>query len=212
MTLPRLYAVVDEQTASRHGWRVPDLARTYLAGGARLLQIRVTAAGSGQFLAWCDEVVDTARSYDAQVIVNNRVDIAILADAGGVHVGQEDLPVTTVRQLLVDTALVGLSTHTSSQVERSVDAAVSYVAVGPVYQTATKNTGYSAVGLDLVRDAAGHRPPRPIVAIGGITLERVRSVIEAGASAVAVVSDLLVGDDPEGRVRDYVTTLDSLAK
>ena len=212
MTLPRLYAVVDQQTADRHGWQVPDLARSYLAGGARLLQIRVSAAGSRQFLAWCDEVVDSARSYDAQVVVNNRADIAVLAGAGGVHVGQEDLPVTSVRQLLPEPALVGLSTHTATQVARSGDAAVSYVAVGPIYQTSTKDTCYRAVGLDLVRYAAGHRPSRPIVAIGGITLERVPGIVEAGASAVAVVSDLLVGDDPERRVRDYVTVLDSLAK
>ena len=212
MTLPRLYAVVDQQTADQHRWRVPDLARRYLAGGARVLQVRAATAGSGQFLAWCDEVVETAGSYGAQVIVNNRADIAVLAAASGVHVGQEDLPVASVRQLLPEPALVGLSTHTAMQVDRSSDTAASYVAVGPVYQTSTKDTGYHAVGLDLVRYAAQHRPDRPIVAIGGITFERAPGVIEAGASAVAVVSDLLVGDDPERRVRDYVSMLDSLAK
>ena len=96
MRLPRLYAIVDEQTAERHGWEMPALAEAYLAGGARLLQVRVTTAGSGRFLSWCDEIVVAARPYDAQVIVNDRPDIAVLAGADGVHVGQQDLRVEAV--------------------------------------------------------------------------------------------------------------------
>ena len=212
MILPPLYAVVDQQTATRHGWAVPDLARTYLAGGARLIQVRVTEGGSAQFLAWCDEIVGDARSYDALVIVNDRADIAVLSGAAGVHVGQQDLGVATVRSLMPEPAIVGLSTHTSTELERSVNTAVSYVSVGPAYETATKDTWHAPVGLDLVRQAIHLRRSRPVVAIGGITLERAPEVLGAGATSVAVISDLLMGGDPERRVRDYVSALAPLAK
>ena len=207
MILPPLYAVVDQQTATRHGWAVPDLARTYLAGGARLIQVRVTEGGSAQFLAWCDEIVADARSYGAHVIVNDRADIAVLSGAAGVHVGQQDLGVAAVRTLMPEPAIVGLSTHTASELERAVDAPVSYVAIGPAYATATKDTGYAPVGLDLVRHAIRLLHARPVVAIGGITLERAPEVLGAGATSVAVVADLLTGGDPERRVRDYVSAL-----
>ena len=212
MILPPLYAVVDQQTAKHHGWAVPDLARSYLAGGARLIQVRVTEGGSAQFLAWCEEIVGHARSYDARVIVNDRADIALLSGAEGVHVGQQDLGVAAVRSLMPEPAIVGLSTHSPAELERSVDAAVSYVAVGPAYETATKDTGHAPVGLDLVRQAIRLRRSRPVVAIGGITLERAPEVLGAGATSVAVISDLLTGGDPERRVRDYVSALESLAK
>ena len=212
MILPPLYAVVDQQTATRHGWAVPDLARTYLAGGARLIQVRVTEGGSAQFLAWCDEIVVDARSYNALVIVNDRADIAVLSGAAGVHVGQHDLGVAAVRFLMPEPAIVGLSTHTPTELEWSVDAAVSYVAVGPAFETPTKDTGHAPVGLDLVRQATRLQWSRPVVAIGGITLERAPEVLEAGATSVAVISDLLTGGDPERRVRDYVSALEPLAK
>ena len=209
MTLPPLYAVVDQETAARHGWAVPALAQAYLAGGARLLQVRVTQGCSAQFLKWCDEIVAAARSYSAQVIVNDRPDIAVLSGAAGVHLGQQDLEVAAVRRMMPVPAIVGLSTHTATELARSVEAAVSYVAVGPTYETATKDTGHPVVGLDLVRHASRLGQRRPVVAIGGITLARAAEVLGAGATSVAVISDLLTGGDPEQRVRDYVGALAS---
>ena len=207
MRVPPLYAIVDQRTAERYGWDVPTLARACLAGGARLIQVRAPAAGGAQMLNWCDEVIAAARSYDAQVIVNDRVDIACLAAADGVHIGQTDLGVSTVRRLLPAPAVVGVSTHTPDQVEQTPDTA-SYVAVGPIYETATKETGCGVAGLSLVRYAAT-RQRLPVIAIGGMTLERAPAVIDAGASSVAVISDLLVGNDPERRVKDYVAALGS---
>ena len=207
MTLPRLYPIVDHDIAHRAGWSVPRLATAYLAGGAKLLQIRTVQAASGELLAWCDAVVAAAGEHDARVIVNDRVDIARLTGATGVHLGQDDLTVDTARELLGAEALVGLSTHNTRQLECAATLAVSYVAVGPVYDTSTKDTGYQAVGLDLVRAAAGQEPRRPVVAIGGITLETAHAVFEAGASAVAVISDLLSGGDPERCVREYLEVL-----
>ena len=212
MRLPPLYAVVDQVTAKCHGWAVPDLARAYLSGGALLIQVRVTQSGSAQFLSWCDEIVAVARPYGARVIVNDRADIAVLSGAAGVHVGQSDLRVAAVRQLMPSPAIIGLSTHTVAELEQSAHEAVSYIAVGPAYDTDTKDTGHAAVGLDLVSRASLLQPPRPVVAIGGITLSRAPEVIGAGATSVAVLSDLLTGGDPERRVRDYVEALAPSAK
>ena len=202
MNLPPLYGIVDQRTAERNGWTVVALARALLAGGARLLQLRAGAAGSGQLLAWCDEVVAAARSCGATVIVNDRADIALFSRAGGVHVGQADLPVAGVRRLLPAGAAVGVSTHSRAEVDASVREAASYVAVGPVYRTATKQAAREPVGLELVRYAARSQS-RPVVAIGGVTLERAPEVLAAGAAAVAVVSDLLRGGDPARRAADY---------
>jgi thiamine-phosphate pyrophosphorylase len=214
MIFPPLYAVVDQVTAKHHGWNLPDLARSYLAGGARLIQVRVNDndSESAQLLAWCEEIVSAANPYGAKVIINNRTDIALLSGATGVHIGQRDLSVTAVRRLVSPSTIVGLSTHTVSELEQSAHEDLSYVAVGPVFKTPTKQTAYSTVGLKLVRHASKLQPLRPVVAIGGITLSRAPDVLSSGATSVAVISDLLVGGDPERRVRDYIKLLEPLAK
>jgi thiamine-phosphate pyrophosphorylase len=143
-------------------------------------------------------------SCGARLIINDRADIARLSGAAGVHVGQDDLSVADVRKLLPEPALVGLSTHDDHQIDDAIEQRPTYIAVGPVFGTSTKDTGYSARGLDLVRRAAERR--RPVVAIGGVTLENILDVVRAGASGVAVISDLLNGD-PEARTRDFVARL-----
>lgn len=193
--------------AARHGWQPPELARAYLAGGARLMQVRSKDVGSARLLEWCDAVVAAGHARGATVIVNDRADIAYLAGADGIHVGQDDAPVRAARRLVGDEAIVGLSTHTPEQIDAALLEPVSYIAVGPVFVTGTKTTGYTDVSIDLIRHAARRAEGRAIVAIGGITLERAPAVIEAGASAVAVIADLLVGGSPEDRVRAYVEVL-----
>ena len=208
MTLPALYAIVDYQTAIEKGWEVCDLAREYLAGGAKLVQLRAPNVASRDYLDWCDRVVRDAADYDAQVIVNDRADIAVMAGAAGVHLGQLDLEPTDVRQRLSSRLLVGLSVHTPKQLEESVNAPLDYVAVGPIYDTSTKNTGYEPVGTKLVASASRMNPSRPVVGIGGINLERAMEVRRAGATSVAVISDLLEGNRPARRVSDYVKALE----
>ena len=184
-----------------------DLACAYLDGGARFLQLRAKTLPSGAFLDICDAVVSLAREAGALVIVNDRVDLAKLSGASGVHVGQDDLPVAEARALLDEQAIVGFSTHAVAQVKTALSQPSTYVAVGPVFGTRTKDTGYEAVGLQLVSEAARLCSQRPVVAIGGITLENAPSVIEAGAACVAVIGDLLAGGKPEERVRAYIRTL-----
>jgi thiamine-phosphate pyrophosphorylase len=201
--------IVDLDAAERAGWPPADLAKAYLDGGAMLLQVRAKTAASAMLLDVATAIVGMAHARGAIVIVNDRADIARLADADGVHVGQDDLSPADVRRIVGDDAIVGLSTHTEAQVEAAVRERITYVAIGPVFGSTTKATGYEAIGLEAVRAAAGQAQTAgvPLVAIGGITLDRAASVIEAGAASVAVIRDLMTTSDPEERVRDYLRTL-----
>ena len=120
MPLPRLHAILDVETARRAGWAPLDLARAFYDGGARFLQIRAKQLPSGEFLELCDAVVAAGQACGAVVIVNDRVDLARLSGAGGVHVGQDDLPVAAARAQLGEGAIVGTSTHTEEQIERAI--------------------------------------------------------------------------------------------
>lgn len=126
------------------------------------------------------------------------------------HVGQDDLSPDAVRRLMGPDRIVGFSTHTVVQLDHAVQQPVTYVAVGPIFGTASKNTGYDPVGLALVEAAAARARPRglQVVAIGGITLERAADVIRAGADSVAIISDLLTSGDPRARVREFLRALD----
>jgi thiamine-phosphate pyrophosphorylase len=206
VSLPRLYAVLDAGVAAARGWDVLDLARAFLDGGARLIQLRAKSSDLRTVLTLTESLVRLAEPVQARIIVNDRADVARLAGAAGVHVGQDDLEPADARAIVGDSGLVGLSTHTPEQVDAAAGAPVDYVAIGPVFETLTKDTGYSAVGLERVRRAAEHNR-WPVVAIGGITLETAPQVIAAGASSVAVISDLVATGDPAGRVRDYLWCL-----
>ena len=206
--LPRLYPIVDVDVCLRAGWAPRDLARAYLAGGARLLQLRAKSLGSGEFLDLATALVIDARHAGAALIVNDRADIAALSGAAGVHVGQDDLTPQDVRPIVGPDALVGLSTHTNAQIEAALAAPISYLAIGPVFTTETKATGYDSVGYDAVRHAVARAAigGMPVVAIGGITLDTALQVIASGAASVAVITDLMSGD-PERRVRQYLQHL-----
>ena len=209
MTLDPLCAIVDAEAAARAGWRPLDLARAFLDGGARFLQLRAKALAGAEFLDTAAALVELGHRHGARVIVNDRADIARLTGADGVHVGQDDLSPAAVRSLVGEDAIVGLSTHTVDQLDRGVNEPVSYVAIGPVFGTATKVTGHERVGLAMVREAARRTSARgiPLVAIGGITLESAPTVLAAGAASVAVISDLLSTRDPERRVFEFLTRL-----
>ena len=185
------------------------MARAYLAGGARLLQARAKHLSSGAFLRLVEEMASDARAAGATLIVNDRADVARVAGLG-VHLGQGDLPAAEARALLGPDAVVGLSTHTPAQLARALSLPVSYVAYGPVFATTTKVDPDRVVGLAGVADAAAalFRAGLPLVAIGGITAATAADVRRAGATSVAVISDLLAGPEaPEGRVRRFLSVL-----
>lgn len=200
---PLLQAILDVEVADRAGWAPVDLAHAFLDGGARFIQLRAKRLASGPFLELCDVVVTLAARYEAQVIVNDRVDLAAMSGAAGVHIGQDDLSPSAARTQLGPLAIVGYSTHNLEQATQSAAEPVTYVAIGPLFSTGTKHTGYEAVGLELVTAATTVVSGRPIVAIGGITLDTAPRVLHAGATTVAVISDLLTGGDPAARVASY---------
>jgi thiamine-phosphate pyrophosphorylase len=203
---PRVYAIVDEDAAARVDIDPVSLAQAFLRGGVRFLQLRAKRSGSAAVLRWAQAIAALARAHAADFVVNDRADIARLA-AAGVHVGQDDLSPAEARAIVGPDAIVGVSTHTREQIAGAASMPVSYVAVGPVFGTATKDTGYDAVGVDLVRFAVGRIGGVPVVAIGGITLERAPAALEAGATSVAIISDLVVHGDAESRARRLVAAL-----
>ena len=205
--LPKLYAIVDAAVTLRAGWDPPSLARVYVDAGVRLIQLRAPGVDGKIVLGWCRQIIAIAAPAGARLIVNDRCDLAMLADADGVHLGQGDLPVREARRQLGAFAMIGVSTHDEAQVREALLEPVSYLATGPVFDTRTKDTGYVAVGLDAVRRTAAAAGGRPVVAIGGITLATAPAVLAAGASAVAVIADLLVTGNPSTRVRDYLGVL-----
>jgi thiamine-phosphate pyrophosphorylase len=202
---PRLYAIVDVDLCRLRGLEPLALAAAYARGGCRLLQIRQKGGTSGALLATARAAVADLRPLGVRVIVNDRADIAVMAGTDGVHVGQQDLPPDAVRRITGRGLLVGLSTHTREQIDDAPLHEVDYIAVGPVFRTTTKDTGYDPRGLGLLSFAAGRG--RPVVAIGGITRENAAEAIAAGADTVAVISDLLAGDSPESRVREFLRRL-----
>lgn len=204
--IPALCAIVDAEAAARAGWRPLDLARAFLDGGARFLQLRAKALSGAEFLDTAAALVELARRHGARVIINDRADIARLAAADGVHVGQDDLSPSAVRAIAGMETIVGLSAHTLEQVVQAVGQPITYVAIGPVFGTSTKATGYEAVGVEMVREASRRAAARglPLVAIGGITIENAASVLEAGAASVAVIGNLLATGDPKRQTRDFL--------
>ena len=199
----------DAEVCAKAGWTLRDFASACMDGGATLLQVRAKHTPSRTFLNDTEQIMRRAAAAQTTIIVNDRADIARLAGAHGVHVGQDDLTPTAVRHLIGAHALVGLSTHTAEQLAAAMREPVQYVATGPIFGTATKDTGYLPVGLRAVREAAGaaRDTHMPVVAIGGITLDLAPEVLEAGASAVAVIKDILVGNDPAARVRAFLERL-----
>lgn len=208
--LPRLYPILDADLCRARGLEPLVVLAAFLEGGATFLQLRDKTPSSAERLRLADAAVWQAHAAGARLIVNDRPDIAILAGADGVHVGQDDLAVDDVRRLVGAGAIVGLSTHDEGQIEAAARSSATYIAVGPIYGTATKDTGYSARGLDLVRYAA--KFGRPVVAIGGITLERAPEAIAAGAASVAMISALVTEAGRAGRVRAVLERLSSIRR
>lgn len=212
LSLPRLYPILDVDAVTARGLDPLALLEAWLAGGVRLWQLRAKRLSSGAFLDLIDAAVARSHSAGARLIVNDRADLARLGGADGVHVGQNDLTPAGVRAVVGDAAIVGRSTHSAAQAETAAREPVSYLAIGPVFATASKGPVVDpVVGLEGVRDAVAiaARASLPVVAIGGITLDRAPDVLRAGAASVAVIGDLLVGA-PGDRVREYAQVLESL--
>ncbi|HEX4664708.1 MAG TPA: thiamine phosphate synthase [Terriglobales bacterium] len=198
---PRLYAIlVPSRIGSGSLPEVCEFARELIAGGATLIQLREKHASANQILRLAREL-RRMLPVGVKLIVNDRADLAVAAQADGIHIGQDDIPPDAVRRVIGSTRILGVSTHNPEQVETADHTSGDYVAIGPVFGTISKENPDPVTGLEGVR-LARTRTQKPLVAIGGITLQNCRSVVEAGADSVAVISELL--GDPRKTTADFL--------
>ena len=203
LVLPQLYVILDAAlltTPQR------ECARQLVEAGVRLLQYRNKGASGRHLLENAKQLAAELIPRGVTFIVNDRSDVAALSGASGVHVGQEDLSVEEARSVVGRDRLVGVSTHNRAQFEQAAATSADYIAVGPVFSTSTKANADPVVGTELIREV---RPltDKPLVAIGGITLERAADLVRAGAQSVAVTSDILRAPDPADRARQFIKIL-----
>src|SRR5262249_25511406 len=201
--LPPLYPITD---AKLSGLSHADQVALLIKGGATLIQIRDKSSTPDELYRAAIASIAIARPHGVRIIINDRADVALAADADGVHLGQDDLPVEQGRVLLGPSRIVGISTHSVAQAVRAAPLPVDYFAIGPSVRTTTKETPEPTVGLDLIREVRS-KIDKPLVAIGGITLERARDVVQAGAHSVAIISDLLTRGDIVSRTGDFLKAL-----
>lgn len=186
MIFPKLYAITDTELSNCSH---VEIVERLLAGGARLIQLRDKEASAKEMFEAAQACLKLTRAVGAKLIINDRVDIAMAADADGVHLGQDDLIVAEARALLGPEKIIGISTHSIAQVEAALVTSANYIAVGPIFTTTTKANPDPVVGLELLKQAR-QLTSLPLVAIGGITLDSARAVLAAGTNSVAVISAL----------------------
>jgi len=186
--LPRIYPITDTRLSGlSHAEQVTRL----IAGGATLIQLRDKHATPREFYQHAAAALKIARDHGVRLIVNDRVDIALALKADGVHLGQTDMPVEAARDLLGQTAIVGISTHNLAQAQFATRLPVDYIAFGPIFGTATKANPDPTVGLSTLNEVRSIVSSWPLVAIGGIDFANARETLEAGADAVAIISALV---------------------
>jgi thiamine-phosphate pyrophosphorylase len=225
--LPRLYPILDAEVYARRGVDLRDAAVQMCAAGVTLVQYRDKVGSPQQILEQAEVIREAFAGSEATLILNDRADLCVLAGWDGVHVGQDDLSPEDAKAVVLRTmptlatiepsrrwgtqsrggGLVGVSTHDDAQVMVAEASCADYVAVGPVFATGSKANAEPVIGLEGVRRARA-LTTKPIVAIGGITRENARSVIEAGADSVAVIGALLSVDESVEQVaRDFLELL-----
>jgi thiamine-phosphate pyrophosphorylase len=183
---------------------VLSLTDAILAGGARLVQLRAKDLHTGDLVGLARKVLERTTRVGAQLVINDRVDVAKLVGAAGVHLGQEDLPPAAARDILGPDAVIGFSTHNLAQVDAAIAAgAIDYLAYGPVFATTNKRNPDPVQGVAAVR-AVRARCVLPLVAIGGISAATIDDVLAAGADAVAVIGAITSAQDPAAATRNLL--------
>lgn len=201
LKLPRVYPLTDVRLSGfSHAEQVELLSR----GGASLVQLREKQMSARQFYQEAKAAVAVASRCGVQLIINDRVDVALAAGAHGVHLGQDDMPPDAARKLLGTAAIIGFSTHNIDQAIQASNLPIDYLAIGPIFATTTKSDTSPVLGLEGLRDIRQALGDFPLVAIGGITHANAAEVIRAGADSVAVISAVL--SDP-GRIPEVTRKL-----
>jgi len=191
---PHLYVITDAAYAGRSHVAIVEEA---IEGGAELIQMRHKMLSDKAFYEQAVQCARLCREADVWFVINDRVHIALAVEADGIHVGQDDLPPSVIRQIVRHDMLIGRSTHSPQEFQRAQAEPVDYVAFGPLFATRTK-PDTQPLGVALLREVMKFAT-KPVVGIGGITLERLPAVVPTGVTAVAVVSDIMTG-----RIRDRV--------
>jgi thiamine-phosphate pyrophosphorylase len=208
--LPRLYPILDTETMEYRGIAVQAAAAAFLEGGAGILQFRHKGHWSRHTFAAAQEVARLCRESGAILVVNDRADFALLLEAG-LHVGQDDLAPRDARKLMGPDAIIGFSSHNVAQLCAAGGEPVDYVALGPVFGTQSKRNPDPVVGVEEIRRCRALLE-KPLVAIGGITLENAREVWAAGADSVAVIAGLIPGQATPQSLRTRMEEWQQLAK
>lgn len=186
----RVYPLTDRRLSGlSHVGQVSVLSE----GGATVIQLREKVLSPREFYKEAAEALRVAHARGVKIIVNDRVDIALALNADGVHLGQDDLPPEAARRLLGNEAIIGFSTHNLEQAMHAAKMPIDYVAIGPIFATTTKQTSNPPVGLEGLRHLRDTLGTIPLVAIGGITSKNGPDVVQAGADAIALVSDIWAG-------------------
>ena len=207
LIISRLYAIADAEILAVRGVALADFAGDLRAAGVGLVQYRDKNGSPQEILRATAILRETMSGSKCRLIMNDRADLALLANFDGVHVGQGDLSPTDARRVVGPARIVGVSTHTPEQARIADQSSADYIAIGPVFATGTKLNPEPVVGLEGVRRART-LTRKPLVAIGGITRANARSVIEAGADSIAVISSLFAADESPAQVaRDFLARL-----
>ena len=186
-------------------------ARAACAGGAAVVQLRAKHATDRAVLAWARAIRAATRAAGCLFFVNDRFDLALLAEADGVHLGQEDLPPSRLPAEARRRLRLGRSSHTLDQARRAALEEPDYVAFGPVFGTTSKESPWSARGVEALREVVAAVAPRPVVAIGGIDAKRAREAVAAGARGVAVISAVAGASDPVAATRALARAFEETA-
>ena len=205
---PALYAILDPTlipAINPTSIKDPlvEFAAQLSEAGVQLMQLRDKKASARKIYAESRAMAERLAGTGVRLILNDRPDIAAMIGAGGVHVGQEDLPVEAARAICGSRCWVGISTHNLAQLREANQTSADYIAVGPIFPTATKENPDPVVGIDFLR-LARQETRKPLVAIGGITIESAAEVFRAGADSVAVIRDLLEAPSPGRRASEYL--------
>lgn len=207
MILPHLYPILDAELIAARNIPLAAVASELRATGITLLQYRDKNGSPQEVLRACAVLRKAFTSSDCRLILNDRADLALLANFDGVHVGQDDLSPEDARRVVGPNRIVGVSTHTYEQIRIADQSCADYIAIGPVFVTRTKRNPDPVIGLDGVRRARA-LTRKPLVAIGGLARHNARSVTDAGANSIAVISALFAdGQTVEHVARDFLARL-----
>jgi len=187
-----LYCITSEEHS--RGRNNIEVVREMIKAGVKVIQYRDKEKKLLQKYNECLKIREMTKEAGVTFIVNDHVDIAILVKADGVHIGQDDLPIEKVRELVGEEMIIGISTHSPKQAEEAVKRGADYIGVGPIYKTYTKKDVCEPVGLDYLRYVV-RNIPIPHVAIGGIKQHNMHEVIECGAKCIAMVTEIVGADD-----------------